>query len=603
MLSPSDSLSAQTDSSLKFSSLTQLGSLTNDSSYIGITAEELRWKDYRSLGDVLATLPGFFYNDLGSVGQPSQLTYKGMDASSIGVFIDGRPMNEPLTGIADLNFIPTEMIERIEIIPAPRALLYGMNSNAVAINIITKSFDSKIPYSRIKYTEGAYEEGFFDGILAHNLSQNMNLSVGIQRRSIDGRYENSADGEWSVRSKLRWNVSEKFNIALLQLYNKQKVGLFGGLRADSSVDIYDPNFALIENLLGKKTHSRWDWQLTGFGTFFSDSLNKTFLTLYSMSLEKIYRSVFPYTFDAVTDFTDNNSIRGIIFSQTVNIAPVSVEFGGNISKERMQFTDESYFLYSNNSNNSYSSFWGKTEIPILRQNMFSLYYKLEKYKSSVSDFFSYTRNNLGGDFSWGKRNNLNGTIGFVTNDVKNNRLFLNISTEVVKKLSVEIQSIFGRNDKIDFLFIINYVPGKFRFKTSFDFGINEYGESTTIPDYSNDEIGYYASEHYESQWINIDALYEDYIFEDHLKIQTGLRGKFIHRNDDVIRYNAINDNFERERLKGFTGSLDFLFFAKLGDAVVHFTIENLLNTKYYVVPFYPMPDRNLRLGVTWEFLN
>ncbi|MBM4167395.1 MAG: Plug domain-containing protein, partial [Ignavibacteria bacterium] len=192
----SDSLQTQTDSAKTFSPL-PLGSLENDSSNIVITAEELAWKDYRSLGDLLATLPGFFYNDLGSVGQPSQLTYRGMSTRNIGIFIDGRPMNEPLTGIADINFIPTEMIERVELIPAPRSLLYGMNSNAVAINIVTKSYNSKIPYSRIKYTEGAYEEGLFDGVLAHNLFRNLNLSVGVQRRTTDGRYENSADDEWN----------------------------------------------------------------------------------------------------------------------------------------------------------------------------------------------------------------------------------------------------------------------------------------------------------------------------------------------------------------------------------------------------------------------
>jgi outer membrane receptor protein involved in Fe transport len=95
------------------------------------------------------------------------------------------------------------------------------------------------------------------------------------------------------------------------------------------------------------------------------------------------------------------------------------------------------------------------------------------------------------------------------------------------------------------------------------------------------------------------------VLNDHLRIETGFRGKFFSKT--YQRFFWYLNGEPRYPLslnqQKFTGALDFLFFAKLGDAVVHFTIENLLNTKYYVVPFYPMPDRNLRLGVTWEFLN
>jgi len=38
-------------------------------------------------------------------------------------------------------------------------------------------------------------------------------------------------------------------------------------------------------------------------------------------------------------------------------------------------------------------------------------------------------------------------------------------------------------------------------------------------------------------------------------------------------------------------------------ATLFFVWENLLNKKYFLVPYYPMPERNIRFGVSWEFLN
>ncbi|MBM4167530.1 MAG: hypothetical protein FJ218_11520, partial [Ignavibacteria bacterium] len=526
------------------------------------------------------------YNDLGSVGQPSQLTYRGMSTRNIGIFIDGRPMNEPLTGIADINFIPTEMIERVEIIPAPRSLLYGMNSNAVAINIVTKSYNSKIPYSRIKYTEGAYEEGLFDGVLAHNLSRNLNLSVGVQRRTTDGRYENSANDEWNARSKLRWNVSKKFNVELLQMYNKQKVGLFGGVDYFKSQDIYDPNFSIVADQYQKYYNSQWCWQVNGVASFFHDTLARSFFSFYTSNLR------FEYS-DTAFDPKYHSVWNGILLSQKFNVQDFFFTFRANIEKRSAERNNTSRNFWVSKM---YSSLSCKVETDITTQTQFSFFGKFERDTVLFSDYFSYRRNNFGGSFFWGKQNSLSGMIGFVANDVKNNRLFLNVSSQATKTLRIEAQSIFGLNEKIDFLFYVNYTPGKFRLRTTFDIGTDEYGQSTTIPDFEDVEIGLYSFQHVDAQWINIDALYEDKLLENHLNIQTGFRGKFIHRNDDSLRYNSFIDNIERVRLKGFTGTLDFLFFAKLGDAVVHFTIENIFNTKYYVVPFYPMPDRNLRLG-------
>ena len=43
--------------------------------------------------------------------------------------------------------------------------------------------------------------------------------------------------------------------------------------------------------------------------------------------------------------------------------------------------------------------------------------------------------------------------------------------------------------------------------------------------------------------------------------------------------------------------------ARIGDAHIHFIWENLGGKEYLLEAVYPMPGRQIRLGVTWDFLN
>jgi len=38
-------------------------------------------------------------------------------------------------------------------------------------------------------------------------------------------------------------------------------------------------------------------------------------------------------------------------------------------------------------------------------------------------------------------------------------------------------------------------------------------------------------------------------------------------------------------------------------AIVYFIWENLLGNQYFIAPYYPMPERNIRFGLSWELFN
>lgn len=68
----------------------------------------------------------------------SQVRMNGLEGAYSQILIDGRPTFSALNGVYGLDQIPTNMIERVEIIRGGGSALYGANAIAGTINIITK---------------------------------------------------------------------------------------------------------------------------------------------------------------------------------------------------------------------------------------------------------------------------------------------------------------------------------------------------------------------------------------------------------------------------------------------------------------------------------
>jgi hypothetical protein len=53
-----------------------------------------------------------------------------------------------------------------------------------------------------------------------------------------------------------------------------------------------------------------------------------------------------------------------------------------------------------------------------------------------------------------------------------------------------------------------------------------------------------------------------------------------------------------------TNKLDFTLAGEIKKvAIFYFIWENLYYNEYYITPYYPMPDGNIRFGIAWELFN
>jgi iron complex outermembrane receptor protein len=110
--------------------------ITND-----ITAEEIKATNAKTVAEALQYVPGIVVTT-GVKNQP-YISMHGFDSSKVLILIDGIPYYETNYGKLDLNKIPASVVSKIEVIKGAPSVLYGANTEAGVINIITKQGTEK----------------------------------------------------------------------------------------------------------------------------------------------------------------------------------------------------------------------------------------------------------------------------------------------------------------------------------------------------------------------------------------------------------------------------------------------------------------------------
>ncbi|MDH1265495.1 TonB-dependent receptor [Pseudomonas sp. GD03944] len=91
-----------------------------------------------SVPELLSRVPGVSIVQNGGRGSLTSLFLRGANANQTLVLVDGVRLNAAASGLARLEFLSPEQIERVEVVRGPRSALYGADAIGGVIQIFTR---------------------------------------------------------------------------------------------------------------------------------------------------------------------------------------------------------------------------------------------------------------------------------------------------------------------------------------------------------------------------------------------------------------------------------------------------------------------------------
>lgn len=588
--------------------------------------------DSRYTGNFFSSIPFGFLCDFGSIGQPNEVAIYGNGFGNSSFLINRLSANNRLTNSLDLNLFQSESFDSLEIIPLAQGFLYNEMNNPVTVNFVTRDFVVTKPYTRIRFYQAPNEEGFFDGIFSSNISRKLSVFTELTHQSTDPRFKNSDYGMWAGSIRLRYLLNNDFNIIGSYSYFQSNVGLNGGVDLDSikrvttanqieevlfstiqapvnyidryqKVSSHNINVRLLANIIGNKPtdltfyyqssltefrqneHTslirdtwRWDWpwrhdriiddnKFNTYGAKLSQNFGNEFLNIYS---EALYESTLLNTPLLKRD-------------DRINTFSAMARASLNTQEEEPKFIPSVFGKFLNYDGNSYLG--AGTDVSWYINKNYSIYFGLSKFKRPPNNFAN--------------QSGLVDKSDIIMIEAKLNykNPFANISTGYFfQELDINgkaYKTLQGLNLNFDWHFWKLLLSAN----TTYYF-IQDDKDNFPLPDFTSNGGIYYV----------------DTLFNANLKLKAGINYWLI--GDRGFQY--INfETFEVTKwIKDGSNIIspsvsirpsvqfDFFLAGKIQDAAtVYFIFENLLNERYYIVPYYPKQERGIRLGVSWEFLD
>ena len=136
--------------------------------------------------DILAKTVGVTLRTSGGVGSSSRISVRGLEGKRIGFFIDELPMSEQ-TDYLDINDIPIDMIDRIEIYKGVVPARFGGSSLGGAINIVIREYPDK--YADLSYGYESFNTHKAQGVFKLNLkARGLVFGIGGGYTTSDNNY-------------------------------------------------------------------------------------------------------------------------------------------------------------------------------------------------------------------------------------------------------------------------------------------------------------------------------------------------------------------------------------------------------------------------------
>ena len=178
-----------------------------------ITRDDIERLNLPLLSDYLQMIPGVTVARTGGLGGQTSIFMRSSSSSDLLFLIDGLPFSDqtlPESGF-QLDHIPVEQIERIEVRKGPSSIGYGSGATAGVINIITSSYVDLTQFALESSTDGYIKSGLrFKKRLTETLSstfiaQSLSDSAYSDASTDSGNYEKDSYLNQSLLAQLNYH--------------------------------------------------------------------------------------------------------------------------------------------------------------------------------------------------------------------------------------------------------------------------------------------------------------------------------------------------------------------------------------------------------------
>lgn len=606
-----------------------------------ITEKQKASSDYRYTGNILSLLPFSFLQDLGSIGQPNELTVYGLGNGNMAFTNNGVNLNNRWQNSSDAFFVQSEFLDSIEQIPLTSGFLYNTLNNPVHVNYISKSGISKQAYSRMRFYQAPSDEGYLNVIFNAPILRSTYFYFELSNIAGDPRGGkqtgttatdfNTDFSLWNLNTGLRYFLNSSWNIFATYRNANKNTELNGG--AINNSEMYDPinadvvypyrferttkhEFSLsinadlfegfITNITGYYNYNRQDFKQN------KDSISSDIPSIIHNNNYKTYgfsgRQFFLhgiFDFDLLVNYEHSDYTTELFGNDTEDILSVASKvklnlfdsffpslFAKTFNYRKVQYNGfgaEGIIRLSNN----FRLFGGVSFIEkpfsILENIYLSPSVNVNKQKLNAIELRSeYVSRLIRGSLAYFYITNDNAAVGII--EKANDSIVVNeissFETKSLQRSGVNL-SFDLKIWKLEFINNLSYY---------LDHASNKYN---SVPQYSLQGGVYYI----------------DTLFNQNLYLKAGVNYKLTGEKSFVtydfekalpafyFSGNNVSDISQYGNVAP-TQQLDVFISGTIQKkAIVYIVFENVLDTNYYLVPYYPMYPQGLRLGVAWEFLD
>ncbi len=184
-------------------------------SITAITSDQLEADQLYDLSDLAEVVPGFEVAK--GIGSGSGFVMRGIGSygvgaavvSSIVTSVNGHSVNPSI--MTDMGFMD---LERIEVLNGPQGTLFGRNSVAGVINLITKRPTNEFE-GFVKYESGSWDKETVQGAINLPFSDNVSARLAFMTNTRDGMVDNPFTGnvmddrnDEAVRLSIDWDIND-----------------------------------------------------------------------------------------------------------------------------------------------------------------------------------------------------------------------------------------------------------------------------------------------------------------------------------------------------------------------------------------------------------